>query len=339
MKQFHGVEVDRLLGIKGKNGYGVSIAITKGDETETYCSGSGRFGQVFPVHPDMLFQAGSVSKPAFALTLLRFSDQGIVDLDADISGVITDFVNTSTTFSALLSHTAGFNLRDFPGYRANAPLLTTEDILSGRGNTPKLRRIKPYGKQYSYSGGGVTLAELAFTRITGMTLRDAFRKEVAEPLGLIRTGFFQPLYEHLIPDAAFGGRLGIHEDPEHGYHYYPELAAAGLWSTPRELNRIGIALGRSVRFGGLLKKETAERMMTPVMDGYGLCIENLGSDIGFHGGWNEGYLTKWMFSLQQDLCVTCMLNRSTHPLSRKQLEVTNELFQVMTNVPPAEGRI
>ena len=66
---------------------------------------------------------------------------------------------------------------------------------AGRGNTPKLRRIKPYGKQYIYSGGGITLAELAFIRITGTSLREAFQKEVAEPLGLKRTGYFQPLDE------------------------------------------------------------------------------------------------------------------------------------------------
>ena len=327
MKQFHGVEADKFLRIKGKQGYGMSIAIADGENTETYCSGSGRFGQDFPVHPDMLFQAGSVSKPVFALTLLRYADRGLIDPDADISGVVKEFVNRPVTFSALLSHTAGFNLRDFPGYRADAPHLSTEDVLYGRGNTAKLRRIRPYGKQYLYSGGGITLAELAFTRLTDKSLRDAFQKEVAEPLGLSRTGFFQPLDEDLIPNAAFGGRLGATEDPSRGYHYYPELAAAGLWSTPKELAKIGVALGRSVREGGLLEKRTAVRMLTPVMDGYGLCIENIGGDIGFHGGWNEGFLTKWMFSLKEDLCVTCMLNRSTHPLSRRQRELTNELFR------------
>ena len=33
------------------------------------------------------------------------------------------------------------------------------------------------------------------------------QKEVAEPLGLTRTGYFQPLDEELIANAAFGGRL------------------------------------------------------------------------------------------------------------------------------------
>ena len=149
MKQlFHGADVNALLKIRGNRGYGVSLALAKGDGIETFCSGSGRFGQDFPVNPDMLFQAASISKPMFAMTLLRYADKGLIDLDADISGVISDFVKFPLTFPALLSHTAGFNVHGFPGYRADHDLLTLEDVLSGRGNTPKIRRIKPLGRQY-----------------------------------------------------------------------------------------------------------------------------------------------------------------------------------------------
>ena len=322
-----GVNVKDSLRIADKNGYGVSAAISNGEDLQTYCAGSGRYGGDFPVNPDMLFQAGSVSKPAFALTLLRYADKGKVDPDADISGVVPEYAKIPVTFSALLSHTAGYNLHGFPGYRADHVLLSLEDILNGKGITPKLRRIRPYGKQYMYSGGGITLAELAFTRITGETLRDAFRKEVAEPLELTRTGFFQPLDEDLVGDAAFGGKLGEKEDSAHGYHYFPEHAAAGLWSTPTELCRIGIELSRSYRDGGLLKKETARRMLTPVTDSYGLCIHRYRGDIGYHDGWNEGFLTEWMFSLRRDLCVASMINRTTEELAFKNYEVALGLFQ------------
>ena len=329
IKTLNGIQVDQLLGIKGKRGYGVSIAVSDGEDTATYCSGSGRFGQDFPVKPDMLFQAGSVSKPMFALTLLRYVDKGLIDLDADISGVIPEYAKIPMTFPVLLSHTAGFNVHGFPGYRANHEPLALEDVLNGKGNTPKLRRIRPYGKQCMYSGGGITLAELTFTRITGTTLRDAFQKEVAEPLGLTHTGYFQPLDEDRISNAAFGGRLGEKEDPAHGYHYYPEHAAAGLWTTPTELVKIGLALSKSYREGGLLKKETARRMLTPVMDNYGLCVYNLRGDIGCHGGWNEGFLTEWYFSLREDLCVASMINKTTEALAEKNSSLTLELFQTV----------
>ena len=321
---FHGTDLNSLLKIRGRRGYGVSLALAKGGELETFCSGSGRFGQDFPVNPDMLFQAASISKPMFAMTLLRYVDKGLIDLDADISGVIADFARAPLSFSALLSHTAGFNVHGFPGYRADTAPLSLEDVLSGRGNTPRIRRIKPYGKQFMYSGGGITLAQLAFERITGTTLRDAFAKEIAEPLGLTRTGFFQPLDEALVSNAAFGGRLAYREDPAHGYHYYPEHAAAGMWTTPTELTTLGLALSRSVREGGLLKKETARRMVTPVLDGYGLCIgrDDHIPDQVCHTGGNECFISYWTLSLTEDLCAAVMFNGS-NPIAYK---VEDELF-------------
>ena len=331
IKDFYRVNVDKALHIRGKKGYGVSMAVLDGDgDFYTYCAGSGRFGEDFPVNPDMLFQAGSVSKPAFATTLLRYVDKGKIDLDADISGVVPEFVKKGpVTFAALLSHTAGYNVHGFPGYPAAHEPLTLEDVLSGKGNTPRVRRIRPYGQQHMYSGGGITLAELAFTRITGMTLRDAFQKEVAEPLGLKRTGYFQPLDEDKLGNAAFGGRLARKEDLAHGYHYYPEHAAAGLWATPTELCKLGVALSRSYRRGGFLKKKTARRMMEPVLDNYGLCIERGErlKELAFHGGWNEGFLTEWNFSLKEDLCVASMINRATVAMDEANAETAFELYQ------------
>ena len=334
VKDFYGVDVDKAMRIRGRKGYGVSIAVCDGDgDFSTYCSGSGRYGEDFPVNPDMLFQAGSVSKPMFALTLLRYVDKRIIDLDADISGIVPEFVKKGpVTFAALLSHTAGYNLHGFPGYRADHEPLSLEDVLNGKGNTPKLRRIQPYGKQHMYSGGGITLAQLAFERITGTTLREAFQKEVAEPLGLKRTGFFQPLDEELVSNAAFGFRLAQKEDPAHGYHYYPEHAAAGLWTTPTELVKIGLALSRSYRRGGFLKKKTARRMMTPVMDDYGLCLDVWESEarkdsVAGHGGENWGFLTSWVFSRKKDVCVAIMYNNVTEAADEAMNNIACEIYK------------
>ena len=307
-KVFHGVDTGSILGIQKTKWYGASIAVANGDSVKTFCLGTGRFGKNFPVNTDMLFQAGSVSKPVFAATLLRYVDKGIIDLNADISGVISDFVDFPLTFTALLSHTAGFNVHGFPGYRARHKLLSLEDVLNGSGNTPKVCRTLPYGQQYSYSGGGTTLAELAFTRITGTSLQDAFAQEIAAPLGLTRSGYFQPLDEGRIENAAFGGQIGILEDRRHGYHYYPEHAAAGLWATPTELVKIGIALSRSFREGTFLSKETAVRMMTPVMNNYGLCVA-CSEGTAHHMGVNAGFITFLKFSLTEDFCVAVMTNK------------------------------
>ena len=319
--------IDGNLRIQKTKGHGISIAIANRTDLTTYCSGSGRYGQDFPVDPEMLFQAGSVSKPVFALTLLRYVDKGIIDLDADISGVLSDFVDTPVTFAALLSHTAGFNVHGFPGYHADRKPLSLEDVLSGRGNTPKIKQTMPYAQQWCYSGGGTTLAQLAFTRITGMTLQDAFAQEVVAPLGLTRSGYFQPLPEDLAAHAAFGGKLGKQENRRHGYHYYPEHAAAGLWTTPTDLCKIGIALSRSIREGGLLNQETAQRMVSPIMDDYGLCVFNFGDGSAGHSGWNAGFLTYWRFSTTEDLCVTVMINKDDNASQNRARGLRDQLFQ------------
>lgn len=329
MQFLHSSDADTLLKRIEKQGYGVSLAAQKGSETETRCFGSGRYGQDFPVNPNMLFQAGSVSKPMFALTLLRYADKGLIDLDADLSPVLSDIVKEPPlTFPALLSHTAGYNVHGFMGYRADAPHLSLEDVIAGRGNSKKVVQIKPYGKQHLYSGGGITLAELAFTRLAGITLRDAFQKEVAEPLGLTRTGYFQPLDEDLLPNAAFGGKLAYkrNEDSAHGYHYYPEHAAAGLWTTPKELTKIGAALSESFRKGGLLRQSTAKRMATVISGGCGLCLY-INGDTAFHYGANEGFLTFWKFSLKEDFCIAGMINKSTSRTFKAITKIQGALFE------------
>lgn len=147
------------------------------------------------------------------------------------------------------------------------------------------------------------------------------------PLGLGSTGFFQPLDEELVPRAAFGGKLACQwwEDPAHSYHDHPETAAAGLWSTPTELAKVGIALSRSFRQSGLLAQKTAERMATPVMGGCGLCLFRNG-DAAFHYGVNKGFLTFWRFSLKDDVCVAGMVNNSAGYAFKAMTDIQHRLF-------------
>ena len=156
---------------------------------------------------------------------------------------------------------------------------------------------------------------------------------MAEPLGLKHTGFFQPLDEELAASAAFGWRVAQKEDPAHGYHYYPEHAAAGLWTTPTELVKVGIALSRSYRGeGDLLRQETARRMMTPVMDDYGLCLDVWESEarkdsVAGHTGENWGFLTSWVFSRKKDLCVAVMYNNVTEAADEAMDDIACEIYK------------
>ncbi|MBR5708498.1 MAG: hypothetical protein IKX41_03855, partial [Oscillospiraceae bacterium] len=119
-----------------------------------------------------------------------------------------------------------------------------------------------------------------------------------------------------------------------------EHAAAGLWTTPTELVTIGRALSKSYRRGGFLKKKTARRMMTPVKDYYGLGVMRInadtlgeetaaqfGSDVAYHDGENAGFLTEWIVSLERDVCVASMINRSDDAACGAQFDVACEIFR------------
>ena len=72
------------------------------------------------------------------------------------------------------------------------------------------------------------------------------------------------------------------------------MQAAGLWTTPSDLARFAIAMQNSLRGaeGGVLAPETAQEMVTPVMEsaGLGFFIDDEDGAIYFqHGGADEGF--------------------------------------------------
>lgn len=78
------------------------------------------------------------------------------------------------------------------------------------------------------------------------------------------------------------------------YHVHPELAAAGLWSTPSDLARFMLSVGRSYRGepGGLLEQTSAHTMLTAVPGGSGQGFGLSGEGDAFryrHGGGNAGF--------------------------------------------------
>ncbi len=117
---------------------------------------------------------------------------------------------------------------------------------------------------------------------------------VLRPLGMSRSGFFQPLPPELWSNAAWGH--DEHATPLKGHwHVFPELAAAGLWSTPTDLARFELALQNAWLGKGAdgLTTEVARSLLTRDRDGragHGLFVAGEGSDLHFYqAGDNVGY--------------------------------------------------
>ena len=110
----------------------------------------------------------------------------------------------------------------------------------------------------------------------------------------------QPLDPGLLMKVAFP--VDPHGKPiPGGPHIYPELAAAGLWTTPSDLARWIIEMQKSLdgKANHVLSPEMTRTMLTKVIAmpkepdvayGLGIALLKIGGKPAFtHGGRNEGY--------------------------------------------------
>jgi len=283
---------------------GVSVAVINNGEIE-WAKGYGviEVGSDQAVDSETLFQAASISKPVAAMAALRLVEEGVLNLDEEVNLKLASWkipeneftANTKVTLRHLLSHTGGLTVNGFPGYAASAEVPTLVQILDGvePANTDPIRVDTEPGTIWRYSGGGITVAQQLMIDVSGKPFPALMKETVLEPVGMSRSTYEQPLPEALAGNAAraHGGDGSMIEGR---WHTYPEMAAAGLWTTPSDLARFAIELMKSYagESNKVLSQEMAAEMLTEQMDGYGLGISvgGQGEWTQFsHGGSNEGY--------------------------------------------------
>lgn len=260
-------------------------------------AGSGR-----KATPETRFQAASMSKAVAAAGALRLVDQGRLSLDEDVNKRLKAWrvpaaasPSGEVTLRQLLSHTAGLTVDGYPGYAAGTAVPTIVQSLSGAApaNTAAVRSFAAPGAQMAYSGGSYSVVQLLMTEAASSRFPQLMERLVLRPARMHRSGFHQPLSKAERAGAA-SGHTADGAPIAGGGNIYPELAAAGLWTTPSDYARFLIALQDSWigKPGALLKPETARAMMTPVLSGYGLgvtVVERDGRRAITHGGSNEGF--------------------------------------------------
>lgn len=283
---------------------GVSIAVVNNYQLD-WAAGFGRRALALDDRVDAhtLFQAASISKPVTALAALTLVQDHKLDLDADVNQTLTSWhvpdspllEGRPITLRKLLSHTAGLSVHGFPGYEPGKPLPSVVQILAGEkpaNNKPVVVEFKP-GYMFRYSGGGTSVVQLLLTEVTRQPFPAIMRERVLDPLEMSESSYEQPLPKDRIPRAAFGyranGSLVVGN-----YHVYPEMAAAGLWTTPSDLTKVLIDIAKSAARGDgkLLSQATANEMLT-VQKGsaaLGVFIHGEGESRSFrHGGANDGF--------------------------------------------------
>ena len=233
---------------------------------------------------DTLFQAASIGKPVSAMAVLLAVQEGLFELDDDINSLLRSWkllddaellAETPVTPRMLLSMTAGTTVSGFPGYKPDAELPTVPEVL-GRAGEETPANTEPVvvgwqpGSRYEYSGGGSTILQLALSDVQARPFGQILQETVLDPLGMSRSCFCQPLPEALHGNAARAGGSATGRDredrePRAPWHVYPELYAAGLWTTPTDLAKflIEVQLSLEGRSNRILTPEFTRKMVTP----------------------------------------------------------------------------
>lgn len=255
------------------------------------------------VDKNTLFQAASISKPVAATAALAMVEQGKLGLDDDVNRYLDGWQVDENEFTAeekvtlrrILSHSAGLTVHGFGGYSRTDTIPEIIDVLNGKGTANSGRiypDIKP-GTVYRYSGGGYTVMQKMLCDISGKDFPDLMDELVLSKIGMTSSTYQQPLPEEKQMIAATAYR-GNGSPVEGKWHIYPEMAAAGLWTTPGDLLMYASEVYKSYhgKSNLILSTDMVRQMLTPQINGHGLgpAISGEGDYLVFsHGGANEGF--------------------------------------------------
>ena len=284
---------------------GVSIAVVDGGAvTWARAYGVVEAGKTDSVTVETLFQAGSVSKPVAAMTALRLVESGRLKLDEDVNRWLVSWKipssdaskDTVITLRMLLTHSAGLTVHGFPGYTPGDSIPSLVQVLDGAppANTPAVRVDTRPGKTFRYSGGGFCVVQQLLVDVTGDPYPEIVAAAVLRPLGMAHSSF-----EQTDASAAGRGRAAGHSRDASViagmWHRYPELAAAGLWSTPSDLAQLLLDVQAAWRGSShrVLSAAMTQTMLTPQItptQGLGWRLEGKGPSARFeHGGETDGF--------------------------------------------------
>src|SRR6266481_5784790 len=255
-----------------------------------------------PATPKTLFQAGSISKPVAAAGMLALVQQGKLSLDEDVNLKLKSWKvpeneftrEQKVTLRRLASHSAGLTVHGFPGYDIDEKVPTLVQIFNGEkpANTAPIRVDFVPGSDERYSGGGITIEQQLMMDVSGKQFPALMEETVLDKIGMSDSSYEQPLRAARAAYTA-GGAYGDGK-PVHGkWHVYPEMAAAGLWTTPADLAKfaIEIALSKQGKSNKVLTQKTTQEMLTLQSKafgiGFGLTPGHPG-ELG-HSGADEGF--------------------------------------------------
>lgn len=333
---------------------GLSLVVVDGGKiVKTQGYGVTEKGGTVAVVPTTLFQAGSVSKPVAALGTMVLVEQGKLDLDEEVNQKLrswkipeNSFTETKkVTLRRIMSHSAGLSVHGFRGYSHGENVPSLLQVLNGEkpANSSPVKVIFEPGAKYQYSGGGTTVMQQLVIDVTGKPFDEFMQESVLTPLAMRSSSFAQPLAPSMINSSA-SAHSNRRQKIAGGHHIYPEMAAAGLWTTPSDLAKFATAIQDAYagKANSIISKKLAEEMLHRQTSntGLGFFIKDDGKTQEFsHGGRDEGFDTRFSATFATGKAAILMINTNDNSgaLDRIMREIADE-YKWATKVVPDEKK-
>ena len=279
-----------------------------------------------PVDENTAFPTCSISKFITAICVMKEYEQGHIDIDKPINLYLRKwkFLTPSGNESAaplrsFLSHTSGIidGEDGFYGLRRSDPPVSLLDVLDGKtsyNNRPALEN-NPYGTEFEYSDAGFCVLQILLEDLKQKPFEVIAYESVFRPLSLNNT-FFASLANLSLYEQKNIMATGYDENGQvipGKYPQMPDLAASGLWSTPKDLLVIAKEFTKACNGdGALLQAKTAMEMATPSerFPWAGLGVFMDGENKLSISGWGENGQSRLKFNYRTGEAAVVMVNRN-----------------------------
>lgn len=302
---------------------GLSIAVIKDGKME-WVKGYGFASQEEkrPVDENTMFQAASISKPVAALATLHWVEKGKFSLDQPVNTYLKGWhvpdnqhtTSEQVTLRRIMSHTAGLTVHGFNGYAKGEEIPSLLQVLNGAkpANSQAVLPDTVPGSLFRYSGGGYLVLQKAMVDQLNKSFPILMQETVFSKIGMMHSSYEQPLANRFRALAATG-YLAKGQAVTGNWHTYPEMAAAGLWTTPSDLARYIIEIQKSIQGNSnrLISKAMSKQMLIKNLDQYGLgpMLQNENDSLLFiHGGSNTGFRSLYVAQAYHGNGVVVMTN-------------------------------
>lgn len=216
---------------------GLSIALVNGQEL-IWARGFGMADKAMglPVTPNTAFRAGAISKLFTASAALQLVEQQRLALDAPIQQTLREFyvrsrfhvdqqaADRDITLRRLLSHQSGLPSEHLRDLRNRFAMGQMPMRLSG------IWLSTPPGTQVAYSNLGYALVGAAIERSSGKDFETQLQHSLLTPLEMSHASFVGTAAQSA--DRAQGYQEGVASTDAQ----VRDLAAGGLWASPKDLS-------------------------------------------------------------------------------------------------------